>query len=582
MFKIEKLILINNDKTYTYHFKNGINYFQGKNDTGKTVFFNFFDFMFGASKNLSNEPWFKNVLSKAVIVFEYNNIKYELTRSIDGKNNYFRYCDEKLGDPIDVFEYKQKINAIFSFSKDYDTTLYEFTHEHLTYRSFTMFNFLDELNQGKINDFLTKCSDIKYSVHLAPILNFIFNNNIDKIIELANILNSLQVELRKLEEEKNSSNYLLSRINQNLKILNITEHFVGNNQSHIKDLLEQIKYADNIKNKNTNQEQSVSELRAILNNIEEQLKIYTNMKKDVSKIDIEMKNRTKLLNSLNQLIEENIEYSYLVKPIQDLINQLDKSISFQRLSIEDKTITELTKYKNKIISRITYNSSRFKRYSLEEKEKALIFIESDLQEYKQSDDEKINNIKKRISAVKKEIKNLQNQDDSQKIKSVSHYITSLYSQGIDVSSFIKEDLNQNKFEITYIKKGNILAPSILEKKGEDLKRVNYVIGSLARHTLIQLCGYLGLLKLLLSEKKVPIIPLLIIDHISKPFDNENIKTLGIVLNKFISDISPENIQIFMFDDKEPNDLNFKPNNIEYLQNDSKTGFNPFFQGNNKS
>lgn len=259
---------------------------------------------------------------------------------------------------------------------------------------------------------------------------------------------------------------MLSRINRNLKILNITEHFVGNNQSHIKELLEQIKYADNIKNKSTNQEQSVSELRAILNNIEEQLKVYTNMKKDVAKIDIDMRNRTKLLNSLNQLIEENMAYSYLVKPIQDLINQLDKSISFQRLTIEDKTITELTKHKNKIISRITDNSSRFKRYSLEEKEKTLIFIESDLQEYKQSDDEKINNIKKQTSDVKKEIKNLQNQDDFQKITNVSHYITFLYSQGIDVSSFIKEDLNQNKFEIRYIKKEIFLHHLFLKKKAK--------------------------------------------------------------------------------------------------------------------
>lgn len=108
--------------------------------------------------------------------------------------------------------------------------------------------------------------------------------------------------------------------------------------------------------------------------------------------------------------------------------------------------------------------------------------------------------------------------------------------------------------------------------------MNYVIGSLARQTLIQLCGYLGLLKLILSERNVPVIPLLVIDHISKPFDKENIKTLGVVLEKFVKDISPENIQIFIFDDKEPSALNFNPSNIEHLQNNGKTGFNPFFQG----
>ena len=578
MFKIEELCLINGEQTYSYRFTNGINYFQGKNNTGKTVFFNFLDFMFGTDKNYANYTWFKSTLSKAVLTFEYNNIRYELTRSIDGKSNYFRYCDEKLGDSIDITEYKQKINSIFSVSSDYDATLYEFTHEHLTYRSFTIFNFLDEKNQGKINDFLTKCSDIKYAVHLTPILNYIFNNNLDRIIELTTLLNNLQTELRELEKKKNSSDYLLSRINKNLKILNITENFVGNNQSKIYELLNQAIYSDRVNNKKSNQEQSISELRSILNSIEEQLKVYNNIKNDAAKIDTEMKNRTQLLQKLYQMIEENTNYSYLVTPIIDLIEQLNKSISFQRLTIEDKTIAELTKQKSKIVSRIKDNTSRFKRYSLEDKEKAFVFIESDLQEYQLSSDDDINKIKRQISELKKEIRNLQNQDDTKKIKKVSNYITSLYSQGKNVSSFIKDDLKQNEFEITYIKKGNTLAPSILEKNNEKSKRVNYVIGSLARQTLIQLCGYLGLLKLILSERNVPVIPLLVIDHISKPFDKENIKTLGVVLEKFVEDISPENIQIFIFDDKEPSDLNFNPSNIEHLQNDSKTGFNPFFQG----
>ena len=255
---------------------------------------------------------------------------------------------------------------------------------------------------------------------------------------------------------------------------------------------------------------------------------------------------------------------------------MNKSISFQRLTIEDNTIAELTKQRDKIISRIKYNAMRFERYSLPDKEKALVFIESDLQEYTQENDEKIEGLKKRISDIKKQIRNLQNLDDFQKIKNISQYITLLYSQGVNVSTFIKDDLDQNKFEITYIKKGNILSPSIVEGENEHSKRINYTIGSLARQTLIQLCGYLGLLNLLLSEKKVPIIPMLVIDHISKPFDNENMKTLGAVLNKFIEDISCENIQIIMFDDKKPEELNLKPNKIEQLQNDIKTGFNPFY------
>ena len=53
MFKIEKLILISDkNEEYTYLFTNGINYFQGSNDTGKTEFYDFLDYMFGSSEQL--------------------------------------------------------------------------------------------------------------------------------------------------------------------------------------------------------------------------------------------------------------------------------------------------------------------------------------------------------------------------------------------------------------------------------------------------------------------------------------------------------------------------------------------------
>ena len=56
--------------------------------------------------------------------------------------------------------------------------------------------------------------------------------------------------------------------------------------------------------------------------------------------------------------------------------------------------------------------------------------------------------------------------------------------------------------------------------------MNYYTGSMARHTLMQLSGYLGFLKLLLEENKYPIIPFLVIDHISKPFDKDNSLAIG--------------------------------------------------------
>ena len=53
MFKIEELILYStNQEEYTYKFSEGINYYRGENDKGKTEFYNFLDYMLGSSKSL--------------------------------------------------------------------------------------------------------------------------------------------------------------------------------------------------------------------------------------------------------------------------------------------------------------------------------------------------------------------------------------------------------------------------------------------------------------------------------------------------------------------------------------------------
>lgn len=86
----KKLTLINNNDEYTYNFSESINYFRGKNDTGKTEFYKFIDYMFASSTDISGKEWFKKHLTRAKLIFEFNNINYELTRSLDGKHNLFK------------------------------------------------------------------------------------------------------------------------------------------------------------------------------------------------------------------------------------------------------------------------------------------------------------------------------------------------------------------------------------------------------------------------------------------------------------------------------------------------------------
>ena len=105
---------------------------------------------------------------------------------------------------------------------------------------------------------------------------------------------------------------------------------------------------------------------------------------------------------------------------------------------------------------------------------------------------------------------------------------------------------------------------------------NYYTGSMARHTLIQLCGYLGFLRMLIKDGKYPLIPFLVVDHISKPFDTKNQMALGVVLHAIYEDISKEQLQIILFDDKEPSELGITPDRATSLLLDGKSGFNPFY------
>lgn len=218
---------------------------------------------------------------------------------------------------------------------------------------------------------------------------------------------------------------------------------------------------------------------------------------------------------------------------------------------------------------------------MEEKAKAVALIEEYLSANIYDCSEDLKQIKTKIREIKEEIKVLQNSDDIVKIRALSQFITMLYKSASGISSVVDDDILQEGFKIQYLKRGNILQPmmQVTEKDENDLeqkKEVNYYIGSMARHTLIQLCGYLGFLDILLAEGKYPIIPILVIDHISKPFDTSNARAIGQVINKAYEKIGKENLQVFMFDDEEYAALALHPDHFENLVDEVKSGFNPFY------
>lgn len=100
MFKITELIMFDkDDKSYTYQFSEGINYFKGKNSSGKKLNF-IYSLISRSSQDITKKPWYANSLSKATIYFEYNGNKFCATRTRDQNYNYLHYADEESADAI--------------------------------------------------------------------------------------------------------------------------------------------------------------------------------------------------------------------------------------------------------------------------------------------------------------------------------------------------------------------------------------------------------------------------------------------------------------------------------------------------
>ena len=570
MFKIEFLSLYDlNENKYTYSFSKGLNYWVGSNSTGKTVFYNFLDYMFGSSAKISKEPWFHGTLKKAEMEFVYGNIKYKAVRTLDSNKNFFGYADDVNLEPVNEELYKERLNSVFTCDEGMLKEFRKFVEEDISYRTFTLFNFLGETRQGILNNFFDKCDQVKYSIKLPGILNYIFNNHLSEIADIRKKLEKLEQEIGELECKQSKFVFICSGVNSRLAKLDINKRYVGNNASEIRKELISIK---NMEKKSETQKENIAVLETVYNNLSEQIRVYENSKEDSRQLKKKSENQKVLLERLNSLVKENSQYNYLIEPIRKLIGELNSTISFSEYLQKDETIDILKKQMLATKKEIRENDSRFTCYSVEQKTKYISVIEELLDDEVVFNEDDLKDKKKQKRELREKLKLLQNTDNETKLSNLEKIITELYSTANDCSEVVKTDYEKKGFAIKYYKNGNVLQPSISDE-GES---TNYYTGSMARHTLMQLSAYLGFLKMLLEENKYPIIPFLVIDHISKPFDKDNSLAIGKIFEKAFEYIGKDNLQVFLFDDEKSCDLGLTPENEQSMTEEGKTGFNPFY------
>ena len=580
MFKLISLTLYgsHDEKPYTYTFSEGINYFKGKNDSGKTEFYGFLDYMFGASENMNTKEWFHDSLELAELHFAADGREYVVTRYIkDNNKNYFRYFDEETAEPIRQEELKEKLSSVFTKDEEALKELRKFVEEDISYRTFTVFNFLGEGRQGTLNDFFDKCSRIEYAIKMPSILNYIFNKNIAKIDKLKKEEERIKELLDSLEKRIAQNDEIRARVNQSLKVLNINTVFNGGNTDTI--LHEITKLQSNLeKTEKSKKDIAITELEAIYTSLDEQIKKQEQFEQDHKRFTKDDEKTKQLIEILRRVIDEKEDYHYLVDPIIALTSDLEKSISFNKYLIQDNSVKELKKQREEIKKQLLAKKGKYTIYSVSDKTRAVTLIKEYIGHYDSDfDGKKISELRTELKRIREDIRKLQNGNDQDKLDALSDDITHLYKTSVGVSELSEYDFKKEGFRIKYIKNGNSIQPQIIEKEAEKGDQVqNYYTGSMARHTLMQLCGYLGFLQMLIKDAKYPLIPMLVIDHISKPFDEKNVKAIGAVLEEVYKFVDKSELQIIMFDDKDADHLGLVPDEAMTLFDEEKSGFNPFY------
>ena len=131
-----------------------------------------------------------------------------------------------------------------------------------------------------------------------------------------------------------------------------------------------------------------------------------------------------MLENLNEIINDNPAFEYLVTPIKETLNEVKKSISLTNYLITDKTILELRKRRKEIKQELDNSKHYSKLYDLNEKERACALLESFLNESGfESSFHSIKEKRNRLTEIRKKLITLKKSQDNDKIKKLSEDIT---------------------------------------------------------------------------------------------------------------------------------------------------------------
>ena len=578
MFKIKGLLLESETgQRYEYPFSEGLNYIEGLNDTGKTLFADFLDFMLGAynREKFANAPFLKGTLRKAVLALEYDGRSLALTRHIDSESVGASVNGVPL--PIQSIEsYRAAINDFLYPRSEQVGSMPTFTDAELTFRTFTLFSFLDEDTVGWMDGFYSKLQELKYRIKARGIFDYLFNPNPMLLKETENRIADLSEKIRLLEFQESKEQSLRDSVNRELIALGLHERFTGTNSAAIQ------KAIDAFERGTLGQQDSVKEDLAsrmrLADELSEEIRVQRAMLLEMDKVEAYNKKRASLLVKLGEIAGESEEYANVVSSAEGLLRTLEPMASHSEAAIQREILQKKAKRLQNLRRSIETTMAELEPLEYVEKRRSIALIQAYMNQCDDNGAAKgLAEAKTELRQKKREASELRARVDESAIDGLSRNITGLYLSAEDVSPFVQEDASFEGFRIAFIKEGVSLRPRFQT----DEVPTDYFTGSRARHALMQMCGYLAFMNYLTQRGDCPIVPVLVFDHPSSPFDDMNCKAIGAVINRFYEVVDRGSVQIFLLEPRNPESLGLRPDNLIHLQDGDRTGFNPFWSPESK-
>ena len=570
MFSIECLELIScSGETSKYSFSSGINYIHGPNSSGKTEFYNFIDYMLGADKkNLSEAPWFRGSLQAAKMQISFNGHVLILHRDLLD-NEFWLVIDGTACKVSDLEEYRKYLNSLFLESADEPASLSEYVGQELTYRTFTLFSFLSEVTVGRINGFFSKLLETKYRVKQRPLFDYLFSTDANRIVHLQRKIDDLNRQARELEARRAFNGHFLEAVNQELAKLGIVERFDGSNAAAISELVESVVISTRLDSSSSLVANDVVEV----DQLRDDIKAQKQMIHELNGTKAQDAKRHRLLDRLSSLIADDDSRADLLDQTCNLLSEIEVSIPRKDLDLQKELLEHKESRLTHLEAKLTAANVVFNPLDFDEKSKAVLVVNEYLSQYSAlCKPDNYDDVKKEISQLKRELLKLKHSDDDASINFVSDTVTDLYQSASPASSFVASDFKQPDFYIKFQKEGVGLQPTFTEGDYS----VDVFTGSRARHTLMQVCGYFAFMHYLLQKRNIPLVPLLVFDHVSSPFDEESRGAIGVIISKFYSLVDKDDVQLFIFETEDPDALGIVPDKYISLVSDIQTGFNPFY------